>query len=393
MKQSGGKFTKLAFTASAALLASPAFAQSSVTLYGAVDDAIVYANNQKGASNTYLRQGNLYASKWGLRGTEDIGGGTSVIFDLQNGFDPNTGALSSASQIFNRQAYVGVQNPVYGTFTMGRQYTPYYLFVGPLASSNWLTGATGAHPGDIDGLDTTIRINNSLQFTTPNWNGLQASGMYALGGIAGSTGKGETISAGVRYAIGTVNLAAGYLRMDNAQQTSGFDSASTGSFGTSSLNTGYVSAKALQHIAAAADYTIGNLMMGLTYSNVQYIAGSQSIFHDTAIFNTYAALASYRFTPAFDVAGAFSYTLASQANGITSAARYQQYSLKQAYHLSKRTTLYALEAYQRASGDTLGAKGAGNIVEATPAVGDSQNSTPSSTNSQFVGMLGIAVTF
>jgi len=393
MKQSGGKFTKLAFTASAALLASPAFAQSSVTLYGAVDDAIVYANNQKGASNTYLRQGNLYASKWGLRGTEDIGGGTSVIFDLQNGFDPNTGALSSASQIFNRQAYVGVQNPVYGTFTMGRQYTPYYLFVGPLASSNWLTGATGAHPGDIDGLDTTIRINNSLQFTTPNWNGLQASGMYALGGIAGSTGKGETISAGVRYAIGTVNLAAGYLRMDNAQQTSGFDSASTGSFGTSSLNTGYVSAKALQHIAAAADYTIGNLMMGLTYSNVQYIAGSQSIFHDTAIFNTYAALASYRFTPAFDVAGAFSYTLASQANGITSAARYQQYSLKQAYHLSKRTTLYALEAYQHASGDTLGAKGAGNIVEATPAVGDSQNSTPSSTNSQFVGMLGIAVTF
>jgi predicted porin len=393
MKQSGGKFTKLAFTASAALLASPAFAQSSVTLYGAVDDAIVYANNQKGASNTYLRQGNLYASKWGLRGTEDIGGGTTVIFDLQNGFDPNTGALSSASQIFNRQAYVGVQNPIYGTFTMGRQYTPYYLFVGPLASSNWLTGATGAHPGDIDGLDTTIRINNSLQFTTPNWNGLQASAMYALGGIAGSTGRGETISAGVRYAIGTVNLAAGYLRMDNAQQTSGFDSASTGSFGTSSLNTGYVSAKALQHIAAAADYTIGNLMMGLTYSNVQYIAGGQSIFHDTAIFNTYAALATYRFTPAFDVAGAFSYTLASQANGITSAARYQQYSLKQAYHLSKRTTLYALEAYQHASGETLGAKGAGNIVEATPAVGDSQNSTPSSTNSQFVGMLGIAVTF
>ena len=393
MKQTGGKLKKLAFSASAALLASPAFAQSSVTLYGAVDDAIVYANNQKGASNVYLRQGNLYASKWGLHGTEDIGGGTSVIFDLQNGFDPNTGALSSSTQIFNRQAYVGLQNLQYGTFTMGRQYTPYYLFVGPLTASNWLTGATGAHPGDIDGLDTTIRINNSLVFTTPNWNGLQASGMYALGGIAGSTGKGQTISAGVRYTTGPVNLAAGYLRMDNAQQTTGFDPASTGSFGTSSLNTGYVSAKALQHIAAAADYTIGNLMMGLTYSNVQYLAGSQSIFHDTAIFNTYAALASYRFTPAFDVAGAFSYTMASQANGITSAARYQQYSLKQAYHLSKRTTLYALEAYQRASGDTLGAKGAGNIVEATPAVGDSQNSTPSSTNSQFVGMLGIAVTF
>jgi predicted porin len=381
------------FTASATLLASPAFAQSSVTLYGMVDDAFVYANNQKGASNVYLRQGNLYASKWGLRGVEDIGGGTTVIFDLQNGFDPNTGALSSSTQIFNREAYVGLQNPAYGTFMMGRQYTPYYLFVGPLASSNWLTGATGAHPGDIDGLDTTIRINNSLTYNTPNWNGLQASGMYAFGGIAGSTGKGQTISAALRYATGPVSLAAGYLKLDNAQETTGFDPASTGSFGTSSINTGYVSAKALQHVAAAADYTVGNLMMGLTYTNVQYIAGGRSIFRDTAIFNTYGALATYRFTPAFDVAGAFSYTMASEANGITSAARYQQYSLKEAYHLSKRTTLYALQAYQRANGDTLGAKGAGNIIDATPAVGDSQNATPSSTNAQFVGMLGIAITF
>ncbi len=364
-----------------------------MTLYGAVDDAIVYANNQKGASNVYLRQGNLAASKWGLRGLEDIGGGTSVVSDLQNGFDPNTGALSSATQLFNRQAYVGVQNPQYGTFTMGRQYTPYFLFVGPLASSNWLTGATGAHPGDIDGLDTTIRINNTLVYSTPVWSGLQASGMYALGGIAGSTGKGQTISLGLKYATGPVSLAAGYLRMDNAQETTGFDPASTGSFGTSSLNTGYVSAKAIQHIAAAANYTIGNLMLGVNYTNVQYVAGNQSIFRNTAVFNTYAALATYRFTPFFDVAGAYSYTMASQANGISSAARYQQYSLKEAYHLSKRTSLYAVQAYQRANGQTLGALGAGNIVNATPSVGDAENATPSSTNAQFVGMVGIAVLF
>ncbi|CAG4894126.1 porin [Paraburkholderia gardini] len=384
---------KALLIAGAALGAGAANAQSSVTLYGAVDDAFVYANNQKGHSNFYLRQGNLYASKWGLRGVEDIGGGTSVIFDLQNGFDLNSGALSSSSQIFNREAFVGLQNQQYGTFTMGRQYTPYYLFVGPLASSTWLTGATGAHPGDIDGLDTTIRINNALVYTTPTWNGLQASGMYALGGIAGSTGKGQTISAGVKYATGPIGLAAGYLRMDNAQQTTGFDPASTGSFGTSSLNTGYASAKTIQHIAAAANYTIGNLMMGVTYTNVEYVSGNHSIFRDTAVFNTYAALATYRFTPAFDVAGAFSYTLASKANGISSAARYQQYSLKEAYHLSKRTSLYALEAYQRASGQTLGANGAGNIIDATPSVGDSQNATPSSTNSQFVGMVGIAFLF
>ncbi|WP_042267764.1 porin [Paraburkholderia heleia] len=392
MKKAGLGFgTCLA--ASAALVASPAFAQSSVTLYGAVDDAITYVNNQNGHSNVYLRQGNLYASKFGLQGKEDLGGGTFAIFDLQNGFDLNTGALSSSGLIFNRQAYVGLQNQNLGTFTAGRQYTPYYLFVGPLTGSSWLTGATGAHPGDIDGLDTTVRINNSATYTSPIVYGVQASAMYALGGIAGSTGKGQTWSAALRYSAGPVSLAAAILRMDNAQLTSGFDSASTGSFGKSSLNTGYVSASAVQHIAAGGNYTIGNLVLGASYSNVQYIAGGKSIFHDTAIFNTWAALAVYRFTPAFDVGGGFADTLASKANGITSAARYQQYSLKESYHLSKRTTLYALQAYQHAGGQTLGANGAGNIVNASPAVGDSQNATPSSTRSQFVGMAGIALLF
>ena len=213
MKKAGLGFGTFLAT-SAALVASPAFAQSSVTLYGAVDDAITYVNNQNGHSNVYLRQGNLYASKFGLQGKEDLGGGTFAIFDLQNGFDLNSGALSSSGLIFNRQAYVGLQNQNLGTFTAGRQYTPYYLFVGPLTGSSWLTGATGAHPGDIDGLDTTVRINNSATYTSPIFYGVQASAMYALGGIAGSAGKGQTWSAALRYSAGPVSLAAAILRME-----------------------------------------------------------------------------------------------------------------------------------------------------------------------------------
>ena len=388
-----GRTTIAVAVAAAALSWTPAFAQSSVTLYGAVDDALTYVNNQKGHSNVYLRQGNLYASKFGLQGKEDLGGGTLAIFDLQNGFDLNTGALSSSGLMFNRQAYVGLQNARVGTLTAGRQYTPYYMFVGPLTGSSWLTGATGAHPGDIDGLDTTVRINNSLVYTSPSWGGLQASAMYAFGGIAGSTGLGQTYSGALRYLNGPITLALGYLRMDNAQRTTGFDPSSTGSFGVSALNTGYASANAVQHVAAAGNYTLGNLVLGLSYSNVEYQAGGHALFHSTAVFNTYAALASYRFTPAFDVGAGVAYTAASKANGISSAARYAQYSLKEAYHLSKRTTLYALQAYQHASGQTLGSAGAGNIVDAAPSVGDSQNGTPSSTHAQFVGMFGIATLF
>ncbi|KAF1027241.1 MAG: Outer membrane porin protein [Burkholderia plantarii] len=88
--------------AAATLAASPAFAQSSVTLYGVADNAITYVNNQNGHSNVYLRDGNLYASKFGLRGSEDLGGGTHAIFDLQAGFNLNTGAQAASGTLFNR---------------------------------------------------------------------------------------------------------------------------------------------------------------------------------------------------------------------------------------------------------------------------------------------------
>jgi predicted porin len=99
------------------------------------------------------------------------------------------------------------------------------------------------------------------------------------------------------------------------------------------------------------------------------------------------------FNNAFDVAGAYSYTHASESNGIDDSARYRQISLKEDYRLSKRTTLYALQAWQHAGGRTLGAAGAGDIIDAAPVVGDSQNATPSTTSSQFVAMFGLAVTF
>ena len=59
----------------------------------------------------------------------------------------------------------------YGSITAGRQYTPYYLLVGPVGPTSALTGATGAHPGDIDALDTTVRSNNSLTYLSPVWSG------------------------------------------------------------------------------------------------------------------------------------------------------------------------------------------------------------------------------
>ena len=103
-----------------------AAAQTSVTLYGVVDNAFAYSSNQGGHSNTYINSGALLASKFGLYGTEDLGGGNTALFRLESGLNAATGQQSQAGVIFNRQAYVGLSNTNYGQVTLGRAYTPYF---------------------------------------------------------------------------------------------------------------------------------------------------------------------------------------------------------------------------------------------------------------------------
>lgn len=373
-----------------AVLSAGAFAQSSVTLYGVVDNAFSYVSNQRGHSNFYMSQGNLQASKFGLLGAEELGGGTKVIFRLESGFNSLTGAQSSAGNLFNRQAYVGLSNDKYGTVTLGRQYTPYFNMVGALGPTGVLTGATGAHPGDLDALDTTLRFNNSITYASPNIAGLTFAAQYGLGGVPGSVTNGSNLSAALRYDYQSFSAAAGYVKLKNITT-----SQSLGSFAINSpVNNGYASASSTQMIAAAARYNLSDLMVGVNYSNVQYAPGSHSLFASEAVFNTYGAIATYRFTPSVIAGIGYSYTRASKANGIDDPAQYHQISLEQTYSLSKRTTFYALEAYQLARGKSLVASGSGvTIADAVAVVGDSQNTTPSSGPSQFVGMVGIRHSF
>lgn len=374
-------------------IAASATSAQSVTLYGVADDAFVFANNQGGPHNFYMRTGNNAASRFGLRGVEPLGGATSAIFDLQEGFDINNGKQSSAGLMFNRQAFVGLQNAEYGTLTLGRQYSVYYQFLGPLGPVNMLTGATGAHPGDLDGFDTTIRFNNAVQYVSPSFSGLSIGAQYGFGEIAGRTQAGSSVSAAAKYERGPLGIGVGYIRMYNTGNVRALDPNASGSYGSSSVTTGFVSAHSVQHVAAAGLYRLGNTQVGLNYSNVRFDPGSNALFQGTAVFNTYGVIARYDVTPQTDVAAGYSYTRASQSNGITNAARYHQVALKEQYHFSKRTVLYALQAYQHAKGKTLGTAGSSQIVDATATVGDSQNGSPSANSNQFVGMLGIMHAF
>lgn len=83
----------------------------------------------------------------------------------------------------------------------------------------------------------------------------------------------------------------------------------------------------------------------MTSSNVQYVPGVNSLYHDLAIFNTTGAVLHWKAAGSLDLATGYSYTRATRANGITGAAQYQLFNLSEYYPLTKRSGLYALQAY------------------------------------------------
>ncbi|MGV2290323.1 porin [Trinickia sp. YCB016] len=393
--------------AAAILTTAPAFAQSTVTLYGVVDNGIGYQSNAStlgstsgGKSAVKMVSGVWLGDRIGFKGSEDLGGGTKAIFQLEEGFSGATGAMSVSNLMFSRQAYVGVTNPTYGTFTAGRQYASYYQFLTAYSPTTWLTGFYGAHPGDVDGLDSIYRANNTLEYTSPNYYGFSASGSYSLGGVAGSVNAGSTWSVALQYSNGPLGGAVAFSRINNSTSGGGaFGAASTTSnngaqIGVSAVTNGYQTAQAQQRLGVGALYKFNSSWdVSATYTNVQYLPGTGSAFTNTAIFNTGGVVLHWKPAAAWDFATGYSYTRGTKANGITSSAQYQQFNLSEYYSLSKRTGIYALQAYQRANGQTLGTAGAGHIIDATATIGDGFQTTPSSSRSMFAAGVGIVHRF
>ena len=131
MKTTQRKTLKSLTLAGAALAlttaATSALAQSSVTLYGLIEGAVVSQNHASpdGGRVYSLNQsgeGFLSASRFGLQGIEDLGGGMKARFVLENGFNSQAGTFDQQGQLFGRQAFVALQGG-WGEIAFGRQYT------------------------------------------------------------------------------------------------------------------------------------------------------------------------------------------------------------------------------------------------------------------------------
>ncbi|WP_322104173.1 porin [Paraburkholderia sp. J41] len=212
------KKTAAAFAVSLlALSAQSAFAQSSVTLYGLVDTAIRYQTNANSANDglVSMREGAVTPSRWGVKGTEDLGNGTSAIFKLENQFNLWNGQLSNTSNtLFQRNAYVGLSNTQYGTLTLGRQQTPFFDEMGntfdPLTVADYWQDSWAYNP-----VGPFLFTNSSVKYTN-TLGGLHVEGMYGFGGVAGSTGQNSMFGFTASYALGPLQALVGFQQNDVA---------------------------------------------------------------------------------------------------------------------------------------------------------------------------------
>jgi len=314
-------------------VASPgAFAQSSVTLYGVLDNFIGYQSTKvggKSTSLTVLGSNGLSTSRYGLKGVEDLGGGLKANFDLEGGFDPSTGVQQNSFRMFDRQAWVGLSDERFGSFRVGRQETAMWFYSGNMDAFGAATYGSGFN----NFANWQARVDNDISYFAPTFANTQFEVHYALGGLAGNTGGNGMFQVAAQTTQGPVYFAVAYLNAVNATQTNRVQQLMAGgnyNYGRGKIYVGFFrtnevissnTGNALESPGGKYDPTIG--AVGNTPGN----------YH-----NTYSLSADFQFNPALSVGAGYAYI--QDDSSLRNNA--DEFSLISTYSLSKSTTLYAV---------------------------------------------------
>jgi predicted porin len=301
-----------------------AMAQSSVTLYGIADvwvgqESVTNSAGVK-TKQTKVESGGFNSSRWGLKGSEDLGGGLNAIFTLESGFNIDTGAVTQTGVLFNRQAFVGVQG-AFGAVTLGRQYTAYDELRG---ATNQAFDSAFAATGSVwaNGIeDYADRANNSIAYTSPSFGGVSGAVVVGLGENKASGLKAtKNYSANIKYANGPLMVGYAHQVQDSriAATAPGVTPVVLAAFNTEEIK--------YNLIAGSYDFGVAALTGG--YNDVK---------QGNAKDKEYQLGVSVPFGAA-SVAVGYAHSK-HEAAGMTTNA--EGYNLTGLYDLSKRTRLYA----------------------------------------------------
>jgi predicted porin len=187
-------------------------AESTVTLYGIADVSVRYLSTGNGGqpegSRVSMENGAITNSRWGLRGTEDLGNGNSAFFRLESGFNTQNGTQSDPARMFNRHAYVGLDGGDVGAISLGRQDTPLFTILGdtfdPLTVGNyeqnsWLPVAM-----------SRARSSDSVRYRNNKLGGFDLILSYAFGDSFDDHKLGQQYGSTLTYTTGPLTVGGGY---------------------------------------------------------------------------------------------------------------------------------------------------------------------------------------
>jgi predicted porin len=327
---------RLATLVTSAIACGSAHAQSSVTLYGAIDTGVRYINNAtaQGGSTWSLGSGALMGSRWGIKGREDLGNGTSANFVLESGFLPTTGGFDQQGQQFGRQAWVGIDNKTYGTLQAGRMYSLGFWQLSNYDAFNLPNYLSEAWETRLYG----VRMDNTVKYTFSR-DDVTLQYQHSFGGQAGDFQAGTTNAAALSYS------AHGFGAGVEAQRSTDGGDRHANVLGAGAT---YTFANSLTFYGTYiysrrdAGFTIGSttgsaLANTSILSNATTVLGAQTTGRRDAYFSAGVA---YRIVPALRIGAQLMLDNVAGVTGGTGGRIKTLVSLVD-YQLSKRTDVYA----------------------------------------------------
>lgn len=321
--------TTISLALLAALAGANAQAQSAsnVAVYGLVDAGVEYTSGSAAADKgiTRVSSGAMNTSRWGVKGSEDLGGGLKAVFNLEGGIFLDSGAQDGV--LFKRQANLGLEGG-FGRVIVGRSFTTTYDFMlafdpmGYSADYSWVTSGNNSGASKY-GMPTAF--DNLIKYQG-QFGAVKLGATVGLGEQASGGADSAKYAAGAAYSSGPLSVAATYDQVnDNAIASGGRDHTST------------------LHLAAAYDAGAWKLQAGVREFKTAYALAGKA----ERRANTYWGGVNWLCRPAVTLTGAVYYqdvrNLAAGAD-----ADPVMYVVRVKYALSKRTDLYSALAYTKA---------------------------------------------
>jgi predicted porin len=218
---------------------------SPIAVYGRLDIGIVNQTNRTGTASsdpggtlTSVNSNLWQPSLWGVRGSEDIGGGLKIIFNLASTILVDTGQQGNSQRLFDRHAFIGVQSTDWGTLTLGRQVNTLadlFYVTDPLRANNSATnmnvrfgylggpgpiigngfGASASVPGN-----TLDRQDNSLKYSITSPSGFVGAAMHAFGESASRQRANSSSGVMLGYDYGGMNLRSAAMQFHDVNGVS-----------------------------------------------------------------------------------------------------------------------------------------------------------------------------